>query len=247
MSTVLFVCRQNAGRSQMSQALFTRAAGGRHHALSAGTAPAGQVHPEVLKVMNELGIDLTDRAPQRLTRELAEQADLVITMGCGDQCPYIPGKRYLDWELTDPAGQPLEQVRAIRDEIEQRVLALIEELDRKPGRAMTRPRDLPMAPAGCTLDDRGLGEQLDRYRRLGTTALRLQERELGLVVTFSAAADVDLIQETIAVERGCCSFFTLDYDAPARQLSIGVEDPARADALAALASALRDGMGASVR
>jgi arsenate reductase len=132
MSTVLFVCRQNAGRSQMSQALFTRAAGGRHHALSAGTTPADQVHPEILKVMNELGIDLSDRTPQRLTRELAEQADLVITMGCGDQCPYIAGKRYLDWELADPAGRPIEEVRAVRAEIEQRVLALIEELDAGP-------------------------------------------------------------------------------------------------------------------
>jgi arsenate reductase len=129
MSTVLFVCRQNAGRSQMSQALFTGAAGGRHHALSAGTTPATQLHPEVLAVMNEIGIDLSDRTPELLTRELAEQADLVITMGCGDQCPYIPGKRYLDWELIDPAGRSLAEVRAVRDEIEQRVLTLIEELD----------------------------------------------------------------------------------------------------------------------
>ncbi len=129
MTTVLFVCRQNAGRSQMSQALFTRAAGGRHHALSAGTTPANRVHPEVLDVMNEIGIDLSDRTPQLLTRELAEPAALVITMGCGDECPFIPGKRYLDWELTDPAGRSLAEVRAIRDEIEQRVLTLIEELD----------------------------------------------------------------------------------------------------------------------
>ena len=117
MSTVLFVCRQNAGRSQMSQALFTRAAGGRHHALSAGTTPADRVHPEVLEVMNEIGIDLSDGTPQRLTRELAEQADLVITMGCGDECPFIPGKRYLDWDLPDPAGRPADDVRAIRNEI----------------------------------------------------------------------------------------------------------------------------------
>jgi arsenate reductase (thioredoxin) len=129
MSTVLFVCRQNAGRSQMSQALFTRAAGGRHNAMSAGTTPAQHVHPEVLEAMNELGIDLSDRTPQLLTRGLAEHADLVITMGCGDECPVIPGKRYLDWELPDPAGQPADQVRAIRDEIADRVTALIAELD----------------------------------------------------------------------------------------------------------------------
>jgi arsenate reductase len=129
MSTVLFVCRQNAGRSQISQALFTRGAGDRHHALSAGTTPAEHVHPEVLEVMREVGIDLSDRVPQLLTRELAERADLVVTMGCGDECPFIPGKRYLDWDITDPAGLSLEQVRTVRDEIDQRVLALIEELD----------------------------------------------------------------------------------------------------------------------
>jgi arsenate reductase len=109
MSTVLFVCRQNAGRSQMSQALFTRAAGGRHHALSAGTRPAQHVHAGVIEVMNELGIDLSDRTPQLLTSELAEPADLVITVGCGDECPYIPGKRYIDWDLTDPAGRPVDE------------------------------------------------------------------------------------------------------------------------------------------
>jgi len=128
MATVLFVCRQNAGRSQMSQALFEHAASGRHTALSAGTTPAQQVHPEVVEVMRELGIDLTGRTPQLLTRELAEQADLVITMGCGDQCPYIPGKRYIDWDLPDPAGRPLREVRATRDEIADRIKSLLAEL-----------------------------------------------------------------------------------------------------------------------
>jgi arsenate reductase len=129
MTTVLFVCLQNAGRSQMSQALFQRTVGDRHHALSAGTTPAAHVHPEVIEVMRELDIDLTDRTPQLLTRELAEQADIVITMGCGDQCPFIPGKQYIDWELPDPSGQPLDQVRAIRDEIHDRVQALAFQLD----------------------------------------------------------------------------------------------------------------------
>jgi arsenate reductase (thioredoxin) len=117
MATVLFVCLQNAGRSQMSQALFTRAADGAHQALSAGTTPADHVHPEVIEVMRELGIDLSDQVPQLLTRELAEQADVVVTMGCGDQCPSIPGKRCIDWELPDPSGQPIETVRQIRDAI----------------------------------------------------------------------------------------------------------------------------------
>jgi arsenate reductase (thioredoxin) len=129
MATALFVCLHNAGRSQMSQALFDRAAEGRHRALSAGTTPAERVHPEVVEVMCELGIDLADRVPQALTTELAEQADVVVTMGCGDECPYIPGKRYLDWDLEDPKGRPVEEVRALRDDIDRRVRALVEELD----------------------------------------------------------------------------------------------------------------------
>jgi arsenate reductase (thioredoxin) len=130
MSTVLFVCRQNAGRSQMSQALFERASGGRHQALSAGTTPTDRVHPEVVEVMSELGIDLADRTPRLLTEELAAQADVVVTMGCGDECPFIPSKRYIDWDLTDPAGRPLDDVRVIRDDIGQRVRALVDELPR---------------------------------------------------------------------------------------------------------------------
>ena len=130
MATVLFVCLHNAGRSQMSQALFERAAGGRHRALPAGTTPADRVHPEVVEVMAELGIDVAGRTPRLLERELAEQADVVVTMGCGDECPYIPGRRYLDWYLDDPKGRPIEEVRATRDDIERRVEALLAELDR---------------------------------------------------------------------------------------------------------------------
>jgi protein-tyrosine-phosphatase len=130
MATALFVCLHNAGRSQMSAALFERAAAGRHRALSAGTTPGERVHPEVVEAMRERGVDLAGRTPRLLTRELAEQADVVITMGCGDECPYIPGKRYLDWELPDPKGRPLEEVRATRDEIARRVQALVAELDR---------------------------------------------------------------------------------------------------------------------
>jgi arsenate reductase (thioredoxin) len=129
MASVLFVCLHNAGRSQMSQALFERAADGRHTALFAGTTPAEHVHPEVIEVMRELGIDLAGRRPQLLTLELAEQADVVVTMGCGDACPYIPGKRYIDWDLADPKGRPLAEVRAIRDEIATRTRALVDELD----------------------------------------------------------------------------------------------------------------------
>jgi protein-tyrosine-phosphatase len=129
MAHALFVCLHNAGRSQMSQALFERAARDRHTAASAGTRPGDRVHPQVVEAMNELGIDLAGRTPRALTRELAEQADVVVTMGCGDECPYIPGKRYVDWDLRDPAGLPLEQVRQIRDEIGRRVRALVTQLD----------------------------------------------------------------------------------------------------------------------
>ncbi len=129
MARALFVCLHNAGRSQMSEALFLRAAEGRHEARSAGTTPADRVHPEVVEAMAELGIDLGARVPRKLTPADAEWADVVVTMGCGDECPYIPGKRYLDWDLADPKGQSLEAVRATRDEIARRVEALAAELD----------------------------------------------------------------------------------------------------------------------
>lgn len=129
MSHVLFVCLHNAGRSQMSQALFERAAGRRHRSSSAGTTPGDRVHPEVIEAMGEVGIDLSSRIPQRLTNELAAQADVVVTMGCGDECPFIPGKHYLDWDLDDPSGRTVEEVRAIRDEIAVRVEGLVAELD----------------------------------------------------------------------------------------------------------------------
>ncbi len=131
MATVLFVCRHNAGRSQMSAALFAHAAGDRHRAMSAGTTPADRVHPEVVAVMREPGfeIDLADRVPQLLTDSLAKDADVVVTMGCGDACPYIPGKRYIDWELPDPKGQPIADVRRIRDDIARRVDDLVHQLD----------------------------------------------------------------------------------------------------------------------
>jgi arsenate reductase len=128
MAKVLFVCTQNAGRSQMSEALFARAANGHHQARSAGTRPAEQVHPAVVEVMHEVGIDVGGRRPQALTDDLSQWADVVVTMGCGDACPYIPGKRYIDWELQDPAGRPVAEVRAIRDEIQARVERLATEL-----------------------------------------------------------------------------------------------------------------------
>ena len=129
MANALFVCLHNAGRSQMSQALFERAAKGRHEARSAGTTPGDRVHPEVIEVMSEIGIDLSGRTPRLLTTEDAEWADVVVTMGCGDKCPYIPGKRYIDWDLPDPKGQAVEAVRATREEIARRIAGLLEDMD----------------------------------------------------------------------------------------------------------------------
>lgn len=132
---ILFVCVQNAGRSQMAEALFRRAAGGGHEARSAGSNPAEHVHPEVIATMRELGVDLSDRVPHRLELADAEWADIVVTMGCGDACPVILGKRYIDWELEDPAGKGLDEVRRIRDEIASRIDSLVQELDQTLGRS----------------------------------------------------------------------------------------------------------------
>jgi arsenate reductase len=131
MATALFVCLHNAGRSQIAAALLRRAASDRHTALCAGTLadPDGRVHPEVVAVMGELGVDLSERRPVRLTDELALRADVVVTMGCGDSCPFIPGKRYVDWEIPDPKGRPIDEVRATRDDIARRVSELVRELD----------------------------------------------------------------------------------------------------------------------
>jgi len=117
----LFVCAQNAGRSQMAQALYEMRGG---EARSAGSTPAQRVHPEVVTVMRELGVDLEQRTPRALTRDDADWAEVVVTMGCGDACPYIPGRRYIDWDLTDPAGRSIEEVRAVRDEITTRIAEL---------------------------------------------------------------------------------------------------------------------------
>jgi protein-tyrosine-phosphatase len=125
---VLFVCVHNAGRSQMAAALLARHAGDRIVVHSAGSDPADRLNPAVVRAMAEQGIDVTGQTPRRLTDEMAHQADVVVTMGCGDACPVYPGKRYLDWELPDPAGQDLATVRTIRDEIDRRVEALVTEL-----------------------------------------------------------------------------------------------------------------------
>jgi arsenate reductase (thioredoxin) len=125
---VLFVCVHNAGRSQMAAALLQHHAGDRVEVLSAGSAPADEINPAVREVMAELGIDLTAEKPKLLTADAVQASDVVITMGCGDACPIFPGKRYLDWDVPDPAGKAPDQIRPIRDEINARVRALLAEL-----------------------------------------------------------------------------------------------------------------------
>ena len=127
-STVLFVCVHNAGRSQMAAAFLKHHGGERVEVLSAGSAPANTINPSVVEAMLEAGIDISAEVPKMLTNEAVQESDVVITMGCGDACPFYPGKRYLDWKLDDPAGQGVESVRPIRDEIEKRILNLLTEL-----------------------------------------------------------------------------------------------------------------------
>jgi arsenate reductase (thioredoxin) len=130
---VLFMCTHNAGRSQMAAALLAREAGGEVQVTSAGSEPASEVNPAVAAAMAEIGVDISRALPKPLAAGQAEAADIVITMGCGDACPVFPGKRYLVWELPDPAGLTVEQVRPIRDEIAARVRALLAELGIRPG------------------------------------------------------------------------------------------------------------------
>jgi protein-tyrosine-phosphatase len=137
--TVLFVCVHNAGRSQMAAALLARHGGDAVEVRSAGSAPAERINPAVREAMAEIGIDLSAAAPKLLTTDAVEASDVVVTMGCGDACPVFPGKRYLDWELTDPAGRGVEDVRPIRDEIDARVRALLAELGVTPAAGSTSP------------------------------------------------------------------------------------------------------------
>jgi protein-tyrosine-phosphatase len=125
---VLFVCVHNAGRSQMAAGLLHRAAHGKVHVRSAGSVPAGEIHDNVRRVMEEIDVDLSHEFPKPLTDEVVRAADVVITMGCGDACPVYPGKRYLDWELADPEGKDIDAVRRIRDDIDMRVRELLDEL-----------------------------------------------------------------------------------------------------------------------
>jgi arsenate reductase len=150
--TVLFVCVHNAGRSQMAAALLARHAAGAVEVRSAGSEPADHVNPAVREVMAEIGIDLSAEQPKRLTTEAVEASDVVITMGCGDACSIFPGKRYLDWELTDPAGKAADEIRPIRDDIDARVQALLTELGVAPSAGSTVASAAPRSRTGGLRD-----------------------------------------------------------------------------------------------
>jgi arsenate reductase len=221
MANALFVCLHNAGRSQMSEALFERAARGRHRARSAGTTPADRVHPEVVEAMGEVGIDLADRVPHRLTEDDARWADVVVTMGCGDECPYVPGRRYIDWDLPDPAGRPVEEVRATREEIARRVEALVAELDRA-------------APIACSLNADDLGERLRAITALG--AAGLIEADSGPDAhTLRFRDDEETRQELeriVVAESECCPFLSLDLTERQGRLELRIAAPPEGRAVA---------------
>ncbi len=211
MANALFVCLHNAGRSQMSEALFARAAEGRHGARSAGTEPAERVHPEVIEAMDEIGIDLRGRVPRRLLEPDAQWANVVVTMGCGDECPYIPGRRYVDWDLPDPKGRPLADVRAIRDEIERRVQALLEELD----------------PIACSLEANDLQQRLAEIAEVGAESLieRGSDGERHLLRFRSDGETRRRLEAIVAAEAKCCSFLELSLEEGDGELILTIGSP----------------------
>ena len=220
MANALFVCFHNAGRSQMSQALFERAAAGRHGARSAGTTPGDRVHPEVIAVMADLGIDLGARDPRKLTEDDARWADVVVTMGCGDECPYIPGRRYVDWDLPDPKGQPIEAVRATREEIAKRVDVLVARLD-----AATVDPGSPMV--ACSLGSAELEARLGAISALGAESL-IDHRVEGSGHRLRFRPDPATrarLTEIVAAESRCCSFLRLSLGDEGGALVLSIDAP----------------------
>ena len=143
---VLFLCTHNAGRSQMAAAFLRRASAGQIEVTSAGSEPADQLNPAVVAALAEVGLDISAERPKRLLKEMSRRADVVVTMGCGDSCPIHAGRRHLDWQLPDPAGRPIEEVRPIRDEIERRVDALVTELLGREGPVLAYPEAEELPP-----------------------------------------------------------------------------------------------------
>jgi protein-tyrosine-phosphatase len=231
--SVLFVCVHNAGRSQMAAGFLAHLAGSRIDVLSAGSTPADQVNPVAVAAMREVGIDISTETPKILTLDAVRASDVCITMGCGDTCPVFPGKRYLDWSLDDPAGQGIEAVRPIRDEIERRVRALIDELspDRESGEAETTGTETwRTAPIACTLPAANLGERTAEWRRLLEGASHAPIPD-GLRLTLPADR-AEALTALAAAEQECCSFF--DFRIAVDEPFVHVEVRAPADAQAVL-------------
>jgi arsenate reductase len=206
MNTVLFACVHNAGRSQMAAAWLNLLADpAKARAISAGTDPGPRVHRDVVAVMNEVGVDLSNVSTTRLTEDLARRSQMLITMGCGDQCPVVPGISRADWPLEDPKGKPIERVREIRDEIRQRVQAL---LDHEQWSRASQGETMAHLPIACTLTPDAL-----RARQQGLLAgllRRAEGRDLtaeGLRLRFAAADDtLSTIARAVDAERQCCRF-----------------------------------------
>ena len=237
---VLFVCTHNAGRSQMAAALLRQQAAGRLRVTSAGSQPADQLNPAVVQAMAELGLDISAQVPRRLTGDQVQAADVVITMGCGDACPVYPGRRYLDWELPDPAGLSLAEIRPIRDEIARRVQALVAELAPAAGASTTgtwaaEACTLPTAqrPLRAASFDEFFAASVQEITRTGSDQLRLDLRP----GPDTAARAAGLAAE----ETACCSFFTFTLTATGGGLTLDITGPpaqrAVLDALAQRAAA----------
>jgi arsenate reductase (thioredoxin) len=216
---VLFVCVHNAGRSQMAAALLDWRAAGRVHVRSAGSAPADEINPAVMATMQELGLDLSKEFPKPLTDAAVREADVVVTMGCGDACPFFPGKRYLDWDLDDPAGQPVEVVRVIRDEIDRRVQQLLTEL---------------LPPIACTLDAVSMPERLAEWSALlELVRARTTAADGALRVEFDDQVDAGELARLAAAEQQCCTFLSFAITIDDRGTALEVTAPGDATTVVA--------------
>jgi protein-tyrosine-phosphatase len=200
--SVLFLCVHNAGRSQMAAGFLRHLGGEGVRVYSGGSEPASEVNAAAIKAMAEVGIDITAEFPKPWTDEIVRAADVVVTMGCGDACPFFPGKRYLDWILDDPAGKSIEAVRPIRDDIEQRVRALMDELG-------VAPRTLPPVVCDVSTAPDTLEQRIDSYRQLFSDAfVGREETRAGKRFRFRADEGVEAqVRHLADLEKLCCAFF----------------------------------------
>jgi arsenate reductase len=227
LPVVLFLCTHNAGRSVAARVLLDHYANGRIDVRSAGSEPADQLNPSVVALLKERGLDPKNEHPKLLSIDDGLDADVIVTMGCGDTCPVYPGRRYLDWELADPAGQPIEGVRPIVEDIDQRVQSLLAEL---VGSVQLEPEGHPKRqriPVACTLDQTDGEERIDKWRGVFKDMVTGAERPRDGQLRLSLADDPNRLSELIALaqaEKNCCSFFefTLAIDADAITLIVDV-------------------------